>query len=105
MLASYSPLTWHRASEIPWWGLLLPESVAVDFVNGRALLGEDRRDEPGILALDLSAAPPGIEPVVAIPLPLSIDFDPQNTNRALVLSGNKGLYEVNIAEKNKGQGG
>lgn len=82
-------------------GLLLPESVVVDFVNGRALLGEDRRDEPGILALDLSAAPPGIEPVVAIPLPLSIDFDPQNTNRALVLSGNKGLYEVNIAEKTK----
>lgn len=84
-------------------GFSSAQSLALDAVNNRALIG-DAGHTDRLLALDLANPAAGTSPIVGFKFPSSIDLDPANPDRALVVEGLFGiqaLFDVNLENETK----
>ncbi len=86
----------------------VPSEVVVDTATNRALVLDRRNfNEDGkVIAVDLANPAADTTNIVSVNFPTSIDLDPANPDRALMVDavvGVRALFEVNLANKTKRQ--
>lgn len=77
-------------------------SLALDATNNRLLIGDSGPDR--LMTLDLANPAAGTTNIVSVGFPTSIDLDPANPDRALMVDsvvGVEALFEVNLANRTK----